>query len=104
MGKVYIVHVIDHIDNDNTVVGVTLEPCYVRDIINNYLHYRVQQTEEYIGKGQLKMEKIHQTSVWSFFRNYDFNGCKVGDTVFYGTIDYDIQVDIYEIYERFRED
>ena len=104
MRKVYTIKAIDHIDNSNTVIGITLEPDYVRDIINNYLHYRVQTAEEYVGKGQLTMEKINQTEVWSFFRNYDFNNCEIGATVFYGVADYDIQVEMYELYERFREE
>ena len=100
MKKVYIIQVYLKEHDRTDIVDITVEPENVRDIINGYLHYRVQDAEEYGTEHDVQCEKEAMTEIWNFYKNYDFATRDVGSTVCYGVPWFSISVTVRTLCER----
>lgn len=100
MKKVYLVQVYLKKHDRTDIVDITLESENVRDIINGYLHYRIQDAEEYGTAHDVQCEKEARVEIWNFYKNYDFESRSVGSTVSYGVHWFSISVTVRTLYER----
>lgn len=81
------------------IVGITLNPDNILKIINNYIHYRIQDAEDWSNPNIVAGEEENGDVIWKQFKDCNFNEMTVGSSKFCSGDYYGIEVSVHYLYE-----